>query len=1532
MLFELRFAPFGGFKRCPLVRGKSINRNDIKFQQRTDVVGVDFYLIGTGTVHLSSVNASSNFDGQGMGDRNNENARSNNPYTPEGRQKAAQKKLEQRTLNIMMDSARTLGAKASAKKQRALQKQAQSAAMSTDFAPAQNAARGNFQQTTLQVYEKMLTILRREVGFKESGAHEFFGEWPAQFHPQMDPSADPCSFYKRIIGPKLGPLTAEDFACRPIMFWAPELQFPDFYPDKKPCCPFHPGETSCVIHNGWSNYYRRVYDENGVAALTGREYICKRQQQLKQQSRSSKKGETQCLFNSFDAAVVSQAPAYVQSYWRQHGYRLSKRSGIRWTLISQMRAQLAHGMSALGFVDALDERYHQSHAALSKMWRSYCSLYFKHQDAARAIPSRSLYFPFDDPKAEVSVPSLGFLLKTIIEEIESYIPFYKHKMSMNGGLFLSGDHFIKIGKVVLIDNERGFVGLYSVMNDFGKILLWRFVTGTTLLEVEDALRGLNRRYNLHGFRGPIIFTTDRCCQERSFYEGTNNRGQSPIFHSFVPETPGQQNDEGTSRRQEDSSGVVTKYLTLNKPPQRFSTDEVANATANGIIAQCEAKNWTVVSLDSEWARGNKYGPDVIQITTEGLETYIFEKPPRGGSFPAGLKKLLESDAIKKVAASISADRTKLAEAGIKLAGEINLQTMAKERGVVETATVGLAAIFKKLFDGIELEKDEHIRISQWDKRPLTDEQVSYAALDSYSQMLCYLKMSAMDHVDAKLTKAPTVSELRQGSRVLLYTRNLSAVVADGIFIGPAQIPNQIFPGRFGTDKKFMVVRVENIRRPGAKIERNGNKSFDEVCREQSSTSCDNDADRDRDEDTLVVQWPIAAMRPLPDDKPSASFNVSIQWREQALPEEQGYSNNDDEDILAAEANPPDGTSLIGDDGDCDNDNNDADESENNTCDRPSNDPLHVHQKSPYFLWTSGHTKQDIEHIFIRFSKVLSKQHGAFGPFMSRLSDAFFVPNQGDIEFVKEALRIAGLSEDEINSKRWRFFKRRIRRGVPGPVELEKQFNRVVNLMANIEDNKTGKPLFGKKAWNLYKATLLHIRKGCLSDIPELSYYVQVAEDSMGIPIFRCLRGTSALEGFHQKVRQLIRGFNISPRFAIALLYEFIHRWNHDVDIRILGLPGRYANYYDGWDIEEEIEAACSWDELKEPPHPDIECTKHFAATGEDFGIVGDLLEGDGSEEHLDGEIEKILDSVKDGSWTTSEFDDAESTVFQSLQGLTSSAAWVAEKYGRKRGAKQIKTSTEKDFFCQHLASFQHFKGSNKEEETSEADNYTSIQWGRFARFWNNWVKDEDLGKRPTTDMTYKNQFMLMAYYKRWKQEGNAAATLLPIAQANKELRRELRGPSRETSVVFEKEAPRIEKRIPRRGTKRVHVDVGGPIGDGEGVCDGEPPLKKVAVQNFTGTAPRGIDVALCVEAPVAAKQRRSRKPNRCRMCGHTKRSEDFLQHHERPLFKRMSPYTITKMEPHTVCTMPESKRKKHFPVPEGVSMDSIPRDDSDVDN
>lgn len=131
--------------------------------------------------------------------------------------------------------------------------------------------------------------------------------------------------------------------------------------------------------------------------------------------------------------------------------------------------------------------------------------------------------------------------------------------------------------------------------------------------------------------------------------------------------------------------------------------------------------------------------------------------------------------------------------------------------------------------------------------------------------------------------------------------------------------------------------------------------------------------------------------------------------------------------------------------------------------------------------------------------------GTFGSFMA--SDAFFVPSQKDIEFIKLALKKAGLTDDQIQAKTWQYYKKRVRRRVPSPSVLTRDFKRLVSLFANVTDNKTKKKLFCDTGWNLYKQTLRHIKKGCLSDIPGKSYCVKIGEDSMGTPLFSCIRGT-----------------------------------------------------------------------------------------------------------------------------------------------------------------------------------------------------------------------------------------------------------------------------------------------------------------------------------------------------------------------------------------------------------------------------------------
>jgi hypothetical protein len=610
-----------------------------------------------------------------------------------------------------------------------------------------------------------------------------------------------------------------------------------------------------------------------------------------------------------------------------------------------MRADVAHCISALGFLNSLVERYKQSHAQNARKWRSHCSIFNEFAERDQRIAKQSLYFDFEDPQSENALPSLNYLLRVTLEEIESRIPYYKHRMTMNGGLLLSGDHFIKIGKVVLIDNKRAFVGLYSVMNEFGKILLIRLVTGTTLLEVEDSLRGLNRRYKLHGFKGPILFTTDRCCQERSFYEGKNNGEEKPIFHSFIPETAEEQAStkavEGATKEQDGiNPREYDEFLALNRRPICFTSIDVAEASANDIITICEQNRWDVLSLDSEWTRGLRSGPDVIQICTQDLTTYIFQKP-----FPRGLPTLLESTAIRKVASKISADRSKLAEIGIKMEGELNLQSMAKDRGVVPAATVGLCEIFSKLLEAFLVDKNPKVRLSNWHSRNLSEGQLDYAAVDAYAQILCYLKMRGIAHVDPKEAEKPSSSELSHGDQLLLYKPNLSAVIAQATFVGVWRTKT-IFDQLLVDEPTCAKVQITIVRRPGAKVATMNNKTFDEIGKGEN-------------EEPLEMKWKLSQACKLVSAMPLQDLNITTEKRPRAAPTT-ATIDYDIGDERTAEAIPP-----------LDFDEDDEDEATSLVARQhlPA-DFLDVLQKAGD---KSGHTKEDILHVFLRFGRTISKK-------------------------------------------------------------------------------------------------------------------------------------------------------------------------------------------------------------------------------------------------------------------------------------------------------------------------------------------------------------------------------------------------------------------------------------------------------------------------------------------------------------------------------------------------------------------------------
>lgn len=89
-----------------------------------------------------------------------------------------------------------------------------------------------------------------------------------------------------------------------------------------------------------------------------------------------------------------------------------------------------------------------------------------------------------------------------------------------------------------------------------------------------------------------------------------------------------------------------------------------------------------------------------------------------------------------------------------------------------------------------------------------------------------------------------------------------------------------------------------------------------------------------------------------------------------------------------------------------------------------------------------------------------------------------------------------------------------------------------------------------------------------------------------------------MEGLHQKLWQLVRGFSTSSRFMKALVTVYLGRWNHQIEIEVRGMPKKNEGLYDLLLLEEEIEKLVAWGDQDEPLHDGWISATSFKSTME----------------------------------------------------------------------------------------------------------------------------------------------------------------------------------------------------------------------------------------------------------------------------------------------------------------------------------------------
>ncbi|XP_078661495.1 bifunctional 3'-5' exonuclease/ATP-dependent helicase WRN-like [Branchiostoma floridae x Branchiostoma belcheri] len=151
----------------------------------------------------------------------------------------------------------------------------------------------------------------------------------------------------------------------------------------------------------------------------------------------------------------------------------------------------------------------------------------------------------------------------------------------------------------------------------------------------------------------------------------------------------------------------------------------------------------VVGFDIEWpvtyTAGKEEKTAVLQLCSSHNKCYLLHLSCMAG-FPGGLKKLLETESIKKVGVGIQGDVWKLLrDFDIQMTGGVDLSNLANQKtGSAEIWS--LDNLCKHVLKQ-RLDKDPGVRKSDWRQYPLTPTQQQYAAADAYAGLLLYNKLT-----------------------------------------------------------------------------------------------------------------------------------------------------------------------------------------------------------------------------------------------------------------------------------------------------------------------------------------------------------------------------------------------------------------------------------------------------------------------------------------------------------------------------------------------------------------------------------------------------------------------------------------------------------------------------------------------------------------------------------------------------------------------------------------------------------------------
>ena len=315
-------------------------------------------------------------------------------------------------------------------------------------------------------------------------------------------------------------------------------------------------------------------------------------------------------------------------------------------------------------------------------------------------------------------------------------------------------------------------------------------------------------------------------------------------------------------------------------------------------------------------------------------------------------------------------------------------------------------------------------------------------------------------------------------------------------------------------------------------------------------------------------------------------------------------------------------------------------------------------------------------------------------------------------------------------------------------------------------------------------------------------------------------------------------------------------------------------------------------------------TRDFADTKEWFGFIQPLQQRHAREVDGDGDVQ--VDAEIEAVAAELECDDGlpDSREKQLGNGFPAGSRWLAQQLNTTRPFGPVSSPAEKSFFESKYLTFQSSAVGR------DADSFSFIDWSLFALFWNNWLADEDRGKRPRTDMVNKTSGDLQKYYKLFCRLKKSRLTMEGTRLQQKDLRISLRSPSRSAASDFPEAQPRPAATLspplqpaslesPQQVDHRVRVPAFGRCASAVGDSDNaeasstQPHKRRQPEESY-------------------------RMPRRCRQCGKECDTAQWALFHVVDAPVASQNLRGKQPQPSTVCSVPVSQREDGFPLQPGA--------------